>query len=32
VKSLTIDRKVIDGNFIPLERLRDGDKIVVVLG
>jgi hypothetical protein len=32
VKSLTVDRKDIAGNFIPLDRLRDGARIVAVLG
>jgi len=32
VKSLTVDRKDIPGNFIPLDRLRDGARIVAVLG
>jgi len=32
VKTLTIDRKEIAGNFIPLDQLRDGAKIVAVLG
>jgi cellobiose phosphorylase len=32
VNSLTLNRKEIAGNFIPLEQLRDGAKIVAVLG
>jgi cellobiose phosphorylase len=32
VKSLTVDGKTIEGNFIPLDRLRDGAKIVAILG
>jgi len=32
LKSLTIDRKNIAGNLIPLDQLRDGAKIVAVLG
>jgi cellobiose phosphorylase len=31
VKSLTIDGKSIEGNFIPLEKLKDGSKIVATL-
>ena len=32
VKSLTVDGKMIEGNFIPLEKLKDGSKIVATLG
>jgi cellobiose phosphorylase len=32
LKNLTIDRKNIAGNLIPLDQLRDGAKIVAVLG
>jgi len=32
VKSLTIDGKSLEGNFIPLERLKDSSKIVATLG
>jgi cellobiose phosphorylase len=32
VTSLLVDGKVIEGNFIPLERLKDGSRIVAVLG
>jgi cellobiose phosphorylase len=32
VKSLTVDGKSLEGNFIPLDRLKDGSKIVATLG
>jgi len=32
VKSLTVDGKTLDGNFIPLDRLKDSSKIIAVLG
>jgi hypothetical protein len=32
VARLLVDRKVIEGNFIPLEKLKDGSRIVAVLG
>ncbi|HUJ42304.1 MAG TPA: glycosyl hydrolase family 65 protein [Opitutaceae bacterium] len=32
VRSLTVDRKVIAGNLAPLERLKDGSRIVAILG
>ncbi|MBK9990548.1 MAG: N,N'-diacetylchitobiose phosphorylase [Verrucomicrobia bacterium] len=32
VKSLTVDGKVVEGNFIPLDRLKDGSKIIATLG
>ena len=32
VKSLTVDRRAVMGNLVPLERLRDGSRIVAVLG
>jgi cellobiose phosphorylase len=32
VKSLTVSGKVIEGNLIPLDRLKDGAKIVATLG
>jgi cellobiose phosphorylase len=32
VASLTVDRKVIEGNLVPLEKLKDGSKIVAILG
>ncbi|MBE2214652.1 MAG: N,N'-diacetylchitobiose phosphorylase [Opitutaceae bacterium] len=32
VKSLTVDGKAIDGNLVPLDRLKDGAKVVAVLG
>ena len=32
VQRLTVDRKVVLGNLVPLERLREGARIVVVLG
>jgi cellobiose phosphorylase len=32
VASLLVDRKVIEGDFIPLEKLKDGSRIVAVLG
>ena len=32
VQSLTVDGKPVEGNFIPLERLKDGAKIVATLG
>jgi len=32
VQRLTVDRKVVLGNLVPLERLREGGRIVAVLG
>jgi N,N'-diacetylchitobiose phosphorylase len=32
VTSLTVDRKIIEGNLVPLEKLKDGSKIVAILG
>jgi cellobiose phosphorylase len=32
VTNLAIDRKVIAGNLVPLEKLKDGSKIVAILG
>ena len=32
VQSLTVDRKTVPGNLVPLERLREGARIVAVLG
>jgi hypothetical protein len=32
VKSLTVDRRSMVGNFIPLDQLRDGARIVAILG
>jgi cellobiose phosphorylase len=32
VKSLTVDGKTLDGNFIPLDRLKEGSKIIATLG
>jgi N,N'-diacetylchitobiose phosphorylase len=32
VQSLTVNRKVVMGNLVPLERLKEGARIVAVLG
>jgi hypothetical protein len=32
VTSLLVDRKAVEGNFIPLAKLKDGSRIVAVLG
>jgi cellobiose phosphorylase len=32
IKTLTVDRKIIEGNLVPLEKLKDGSKIIAVLG
>jgi cellobiose phosphorylase len=32
VKSLAVDRKAVAGNLIPLDQLRDGAKIIAILG
>jgi cellobiose phosphorylase len=32
VKSLTIDGRPVSGNLVPAEKIRDGAKIVAVLG
>jgi cellobiose phosphorylase len=32
IKTLTVDREIIEGNLIPLGKLKDGSKIIAVLG
>jgi N,N'-diacetylchitobiose phosphorylase len=32
VKQLTVDRRVVEGNLVPTDKLKDGSRIVVVLG
>jgi N,N'-diacetylchitobiose phosphorylase len=32
VKQLTVDRRVVEGNLVPTAKLKDGSRIVVVLG
>ena len=32
VKSLAVDRRAVMGNLVPLERLREGSRIVALMG